>query len=87
MEKDIVKRIDEFLPFAVASMVGGLKGSKKSTSSGRIKGSIIDDLFLDVIYHKENDHMKAVELVIKEKNLDKATAKKLRKYVKKMVGK
>lgn len=83
MKKDIVERIDEFF----APFVAGMKAGRKAVSSNRVKGSIIDDLFLDVIYHKEKDHMKAVDLVAKEKNLDKKMAKKLKKYVKKMVGK
>lgn len=87
MEKDIVDRIDELLPFVMAAAGGvlGSKGKRKMVGSKRVKGSWIDDLFLDVLYHKEPDRKKAVELVIKEKNLDKKTAKHLRKYVKRML--
>jgi len=46
------------------------------------------ELVQAVIYHpKEKDWMKAVELVTKEKNLDRKTAKKLKKFFKTYGGK
>ena len=79
-DKDIVEKIDEFFaPF----MVGVAAGRKGGSSGGRVKGGKIDDLYLDVLYSKEKDIKKATELIIKDKKLDKKTAKQLRKYVKK----
>ena len=81
--KDILERIDEiFAPF-----IAGMKAGRASSSGGRAKGSRMDDLMMDVIYHKEKDRKKAVEDVIKQKNLDKKTAKQLKKYIKKHLGK
>jgi hypothetical protein len=80
---DVLKRIDEFL----APFIMGMKAGKTSSSGGRAKGSRMDDLMMDVIYHKEKDRKKAVDDVIKQKNLDGKTAKQLKKYIKKHLGK
>ena len=77
--KDILEKLDEFF----APFMAGMAAGKKMGSSGRSKGGKIDDLYLDVLYSKEKDIKKATELVIKDKKLDKKTAKLLKKYVKK----
>ncbi len=78
---DIITKLDEFIGFTagiVAGRMGRGGGSSSGVATGRLK-----ELFLEVVYSKEKDHMKAVDLVIKQKGLDKKWAKKLRKHVKK----
>jgi hypothetical protein len=82
--KDIVERIDEFFAPFMAGMQAGRKA--KSSGGGGGKFGIMDDLFMEVIYHKNKNHKEAVEDVIKQKKLDKKMAKQLRKYVKQKMG-
>jgi len=85
--KDIVQRIDEIIaPFIMGmkSKGGGSSRSKPLPKGARF--GKIDDLYMEVIYHKTKKGMEAAEDIIKTKNIDKKTAKLLKKYVKKMGG-
>ena len=82
--KDVTQRIDEILGIVMKGVQAGRKaggGKGKKLPSGARFGKI-DDLYMEVMYHKTLDGMKAAEDIIKTKNLDKKTAKLLKKMVK-----
>jgi hypothetical protein len=82
--KDIIEKIDEmFAPFMM-----GVQAAR-GKSGGKPKKNIIDDLYSEVVWNKfwKTDQEAAIEDVIKTKKVDKRTAKKLRKYIKKSMGK
>lgn len=81
--KDIVERIDEFFaPFIAGMKAGKGGGSKGKKLPAGARFGKIDDLYLEVMYHKTKNGMDAAEDIIKSKNLDRKTAKLLRKMVK-----
>jgi hypothetical protein len=81
MKKDIIDRIDELFPFVVGAVAGGM--AKRTPQGSQLATGRLKELYLKVVYHKEKDMMKAVDLVAKEEKLDRKWRKKLKKYVKK----
>jgi hypothetical protein len=81
------EKVDEIFGMFAAGMVGGKSKRKNTPFSTKQMSSFptgkLYDYFLDVMYHDEKDRMKAVNMVVKERNLDRKTAKELKKYVKK----
>jgi hypothetical protein len=83
--KDLTERIDEILGIVMAGVkagrkAGGSGGGRKLPKGARF--GKLDDLYLEVLYHKTLNGMEAAEDIIKKKNLDRKTAKALRKKVK-----
>lgn len=85
MKDDITKRINrvlnEIFPVLFAGVQTG-RAAMAPTGAGAMSPKL-KEMIGKVAYHQEKDKKKAVELVIKEYDLDKKTAKALRKFYKK----
>jgi hypothetical protein len=85
---DIVQRIDEILAPFMMGVASGRKGgmTKGSKLPDGLAFGKLDDLFSEVLYHKNKNRKEAIEDVIKKHKLDRKAAKYFRKHMKKTLG-